>query len=44
MKLFVRESLVPLLALACAVAVFFGAALDLPDQERTISAPTQKAR
>ena len=44
MKALLREHLTPLLALACAAAVFVGAALDLPDEARTIQAPTQKAR
>jgi hypothetical protein len=44
MKALLREHLAPLLALACAAAVFVGAALDLPDEARAAQAPTQKAR
>ena len=44
MKRFVRESLTPLLALACAATVFLFAALESPDPARAIAAPEQKAR
>jgi hypothetical protein len=44
MKALLREHLAPLLALACAATVFVGAALDLPDEARTVQAPVQKAR
>ena len=38
-----RDHLTPLLALACAAAVFVGAALDLPGEGRTVPAPAHKA-
>jgi len=44
MKRFVRESLTPLLALACATGVFLAAALESPDAARVIAAPALKAR
>jgi hypothetical protein len=44
MKRFVRESLIPLLALACAATVFVGAALELPDSASVRAAPALKAR
>jgi hypothetical protein len=44
MKALFRDHLAPLLALACAATVFVGAALDLPDEVRTVQAPIQKAR
>jgi len=44
MKALLREHVAPLLALACAAAVFVGAALELPDEARTLQAPAQKAR
>lgn len=44
MKRFVRESLTPLLALACAASVFVAAALESPGAARAVAAPEQKAR
>jgi hypothetical protein len=44
MKLFVREQVMPLLALTCAAAVFLFAALDLPDDARAAPAPARTAR
>jgi len=44
MKALFREHLAPLLALACAAAVFVGAALELPDEARTVAAPARTAR
>jgi hypothetical protein len=44
MTLFVRESLTPLFALACAATVFVAAALDSPDGGQPTAAPTQKVR
>jgi len=44
MKRFVRESLTPLLALACAATVFLGAALESPADARVGAAPALKAR
>ena len=45
MKVFVRDRLTPLLALACAAAVFFAAALDEPDATVVAAAaPAQRAR
>jgi hypothetical protein len=38
-----RDHLTPLLALACAAAVFVGAALDLPAEARPVAAPAHKA-
>ena len=44
MKRFVRESLIPLLALACAATVLIGAALEAPDTARLHAPPALKAR
>ena len=44
MKRFVRESLTPLLALACAATVFLAAALESPDGAQARAAPALKAR
>jgi hypothetical protein len=44
MKRFARETLTPLLALACAATVFLGAALESPDAARVIPAPPLTAR
>ena len=44
MKRFVRESLTPLLALACAATVFLAAALEAPDVARASSVSAPKAR
>jgi hypothetical protein len=44
MKSFVRESLTPLLALACAATVFVAAALDSPGAARAVAATEQRAR
>lgn len=44
MKRFIRESLTPLLALACAATVFLAAALESPDGTRAGAAPAVKAR
>ena len=44
MKRFVRESLTPFLALACAATVFLAAALESPDAARAVAAPALKAR
>jgi len=44
MKRFARETLTPLLALACAATVFLGAALESPDAARVIAAPPLTAR
>lgn len=41
---FIRDSLTPLLALACAVTVFVAAALESPEQARVAAAPTLTAR
>jgi hypothetical protein len=44
MKRFVRESLTPLLALACAATVFLAAALESsPGVAGAVAAPAQKA-
>jgi|GraSoiStandDraft_4_1057263.scaffolds.fasta_scaffold2391779_2 hypothetical protein len=39
-----RDHLPPLLALACAAAVFVGAVLDPPVEDRAVAAPTHEAR
>ena len=44
MKRFVRDSLTPLLALACAATVFLATALESPGAARAVAAPQQKAR
>jgi|KBSMisStaDraftv2_1062788.scaffolds.fasta_scaffold489702_2 hypothetical protein len=44
MKSFVRDSLAPLLALACAATVFFAAALESPDGVRALVTPATTAR
>ena len=44
MKSFVRESLTPLLALACAATVFLAVALESPDLARTAPTPPLTAR
>jgi hypothetical protein len=45
MRRFVRESLTPLLALACAASVFLAAALESPDAAaRVRTAPASTAR
>ena len=44
MKRFVRESLTPLLALACAATVFLAAALESPEVANASSVSAPKAR
>jgi hypothetical protein len=39
-----RDHLAPLLALACAGAVFVGAALDLPAEDPVVPAPAHTSR
>ena len=43
MKLFVRDHLMPWLALACATAVFYAAMLDLPEGMPTLTATANHA-
>ena len=44
MKRFVRESLAPLLALACAATVFAAAALESPDRPAALVTPASTTR